>query len=68
MCAWALNGWTPMYPMRRCGSGACAQAIKGWQEAGWAVRPQIVSGPSFWSTSEIELAPALIARTLEALS
>ncbi|MGQ3050475.1 MAG: hydrolase 2, exosortase A system-associated [Roseateles sp.] len=45
-----------------------AQAIKGWQEAGWAVRPQIVSGPGFWSTSEIELAPALIARTLEALS
>lgn len=44
------------------------QAIKTWQDAGWAVRPQIAQGPSFWSTSEIELAPRLIARTVEALS
>lgn len=44
------------------------QAIKGWQDAGWAVRPQIVPGPGFWATSEIELAPTLIARTVEALS
>jgi exosortase A-associated hydrolase 2 len=44
------------------------QAIKSWQDAGWAVRPQIVPGPGFWATSEIELAPALIARTVEALS
>lgn len=44
------------------------QAIQAWQAAGWAVRSQIVQGPGFWATSEIELAPALIARTLEALS
>jgi uncharacterized protein len=44
------------------------QAIKAWQDAGWAVRPQIVQGPSFWTTSEIELAPELIARTVEAMS
>ncbi|KQW42197.1 MULTISPECIES: hydrolase 2, exosortase A system-associated [unclassified Roseateles] len=44
------------------------QAIKGWQDAGWAVRPQIVPGPGFWATSEIELAPALISRTVEALA
>ncbi|RYE81333.1 MAG: hydrolase 2, exosortase A system-associated [Oxalobacteraceae bacterium] len=44
------------------------QAVKGWQDAGWTVRPQIVSGPAFWATSEIELAPALIAGTVEALS
>jgi exosortase A-associated hydrolase 2 len=44
------------------------QAIKTWQDAGWAVRSQIATGPSFWSTSEIELAPALIARTVEAVS
>ncbi|MEO6277441.1 hydrolase 2, exosortase A system-associated [Roseateles sp.] len=44
------------------------QGIKSWQDAGWAVQPQIVQGPGFWSTAEIELAPALIARTVEALS
>lgn len=44
------------------------QAIKSWQDAGWTVRSQIVQGPSFWSTAEIELAPALITRTVEALS
>ncbi|WP_457393166.1 hydrolase 2, exosortase A system-associated [Roseateles sp. P5_E1] len=44
------------------------QAVKAWQDAGWAVRPQIVQGPGFWATSEIELAPELIARTAEALS
>lgn len=44
------------------------QAIKGWREAGWTVRPRIVQGPGFWATSEIELAPALIAATVEALA
>lgn len=44
------------------------QAIKTWQDAGWAVRPQIVPGPGFWATSEIELAPGLIERTVEALA
>lgn len=44
------------------------QAIKAWQDAGWAVRSQIVPGPGFWATSEIELAPALVSRTVEALS
>ncbi len=44
------------------------QAIKTWQDAGWAVRPQIVPGPAFWATTEIELAPALITRTVEALA
>ncbi len=44
------------------------QAIKSWQDAGWAVQPRLVQGPSFWATTEIELAPALIAATVEALS
>jgi uncharacterized protein len=44
------------------------QAVKAWQDAGWAVRSQLVLGPGFWSTAEIELAPALIDRTVEALS
>lgn len=44
------------------------QAIKGWSDAGWAVRPRLVQGPGFWATAEIELAPALIASTVEALA
>ncbi|MFG6461600.1 hydrolase 2, exosortase A system-associated [Roseateles sp. DXS20W] len=44
------------------------QAVKTWQDAGWAVRPQIVPGPAFWATTEIELAPTLIERTVEALA
>lgn len=44
------------------------QAIKSWQDSGWTVRAQIVQGPGFWSTAEIELAPALIDRTVEALA
>lgn len=44
------------------------QAIKAWQDAGWAVRAQIVAGPGFWATSEIEIAPQLVARTVEALA
>ena len=51
----------------------------GWQAAGMTelllelpknhpTRPRIVQGPGFWATSEIELAPALIDATAEALS
>ena len=38
-----------------------------WQHAGVAVRSQVVTGPAFWHTSEIEDAPALLAATLQAL-
>jgi exosortase A-associated hydrolase 2 len=44
------------------------QSIKSWADAGWAVRSRIVPGPGFWATSEIELAPVLIAATVEALA
>lgn len=44
------------------------QAIKSWSDAGWAVRPRIVQGPAFWATTEIELAPALISATVEAVA
>ena len=45
-----------------------AQAVSDWRAAGWDVRAQVVPGPGFWATSEIELAPALIERSVEALS
>jgi exosortase A-associated hydrolase 2 len=44
-------------------SPASSQAIAAWQQAGYALTSQIVSGPAFWQTSEIEEAPALIAAT-----
>lgn len=47
---------------------ASEQAIKSWGDAGWAVRSRIVPGPGFWATAEIELAPALIQATVEALA
>lgn len=40
-----------------------AKAIDRWQQAGYQVRSHIVQGPSFWQTSEIEDAPALVALT-----
>jgi len=42
--------------------------IKRWQGTGWQVCAQVVRGPAFWATGEIEVAPALIDRTVEALS
>ncbi len=47
---------------------ASESALKPWRDAGWAVQARVVNGPSFWATSEIETAPALIDATLEALS
>ena len=44
--------------------GACPR----WQAAGWQLDAQVVHGPSFWQTTEIEDAPALVAATQAALS
>lgn len=44
------------------------QTQQAWRDAGWDVTPRLVAGPSFWSTTEIEDAPALIDATLEALA
>ncbi|APW39481.1 hydrolase 2, exosortase A system-associated [Rhodoferax koreense] len=42
--------------------------IAGWREAGVTLQPQIVNGPAFWQTTEIEEAPALIAATVASMS
>lgn len=42
--------WTP----------AAQQAQRCWREAGYAVEAELIEGPMFWQTSEIEEAPALI--------
>jgi exosortase A-associated hydrolase 2 len=46
---------------------ASATAVAQWQAAGSTVTSQVVGGPSFWQTSEIEEAPALLGATLAAL-
>ena len=48
-------------------SPVSAQAISQWQSAGFQVSSACVPGPSFWQTTEIEDAPALIEATLKAL-
>ena len=48
-------------------SPASTQAIELWRQAGWQVHSQVVRGPLFWQTTEIEDAPDLIAATLAAL-
>ena len=39
------------------------KSIAQWHHAGFNVRSQVVVGPAFWQTTEIEDAPALIAAT-----
>ena len=46
---------------------ASARSIERWQQAACQVRVKVVDGPSFWQTSEIELAPSLLAASVAAL-
>lgn len=48
-------------------SPAATQSIAKWCEAGYSVRGQIVQGPAFWQTTEIEDASALITASLAAV-
>lgn len=41
--------------------------IAQWRAAGWQVQASPVQGPSFWQTTEIEDAPALLDATVAAL-
>jgi len=43
---------------------AAEQVISAWRSAGCDVRSEVVSGPPFWQTLEIEDAPALVTATL----
>lgn len=44
---------------------ASGAMVATWQAAGLQVQEQAVTGPAFWSTVEIEDAPALIAATIQ---
>ena len=48
-------------------SPSTATHLANWKAQGHQVVYQTVSGPSFWQTAEIELAPALLTATLTAL-
>ncbi len=43
------------------------QSLSKWQAFGYATQHQVIQGPSFWQTQEIEDAPALIEATCNAL-
>jgi exosortase A-associated hydrolase 2 len=47
---------------------ASAALVDGWIAAGHDVRAEVVRGPAFWQTVEVEEAPALIAATTDALA
>lgn len=49
-------------------SPAATSHAERFASAGWAVRTQIVKGPAFWQTTEIEDAPALLQATVAALN
>lgn len=46
---------------------ASAGAIEKWRSAGVMVETEVVQGPSFWQTLDIEDAPALISATVRTL-
>lgn len=48
-------------------SPAARAATPQWEAAGWRVDLQVVAGPAFWQTTEIEDAPDLIDATVRAL-
>ena len=48
-------------------SPASVKRFEQWQAGGTATHAQVVTGPSFWQTAEIEEAPALLDATLAAI-
>jgi exosortase A-associated hydrolase 2 len=48
-------------------SPMASKTIAQFEECGFATRSHVVAGPSFWQTTEIEDAPALVAATVSAI-
>ena len=48
-------------------SPVSAKTVSQWQASGFQVASQIVNGPAFWQTTEIEDAPALLDATIAAI-
>lgn len=49
-------------------SPASSEAMAQWQQRGFEVRSQLINGPAFWQSAEIEEVPALITATTAAVS
>jgi exosortase A-associated hydrolase 2 len=47
---------------------ASTVAVAGWRNAGHQVTTQVIQGPAFWQTAEIEESPTLIAATVGVMS
>ena len=48
-------------------SPALLDALRRWQRAGWQTHAEVVNGPAFWQTTELEDAPELLAATRAAM-
>lgn len=48
-------------------SPASAKTIAQWQSSGTTLRSQVINGPAFWQTSEIEEAPLLLSGSVDAI-
>lgn len=46
---------------------AATPVLAQWREAGYTISSQVVAGPPFWQTVEIEDAPALVQATVDEL-
>lgn len=51
-----------------CLSPASTHLLDAWRLAGFETASQLVRGPAFWQTSEIEEVPALIAASITAMT
>ena len=49
-------------------SPVSAKNIAQWQSFGTSLRSQVINGPAFWQTSEIEEAPLLLPASVNAIS
>jgi uncharacterized protein len=47
---------------------ASTTTVQSWRDAGHAVTAQVVNGPAFWQTQEIEDAPELVQATLRGMT
>lgn len=60
--------WLDLSTQEAAATSPVAQkTLAQWDAAGYAVQAEVVHGPQFWQTTEIEDAPALLAATLAAL-
>lgn len=64
----ACVAWLELSTTHKSEQSVAARAsVTAWRRQGYAVEVQLLQGPAFWQSSEIETAPALINASLAAL-